>query len=151
MTSEEFRAAGRAAVDWIADFLDDHRHGGHARPIVPDVAPGDVYRSLPGSPPKAGEPFADLLGDVDRLIAPATTQWQHPGFYGFFPADSSPPAILGELLSAGLGVQGMMWSTSPACTELETLVLDWLIEACGLPDRFHSSGPGGGVIQDSAS
>jgi len=99
----------------------------------------------------AGEPFADLLGDVDRLIAPATTQWQHPGFYGFFPADSSPPAILGELLSAGLGVQGMMWSTSPACTELETLVLDWLIEACGLPDRFHSSGPGGGVIQDSAS
>jgi len=151
MTSEEFRAAGRAAVDWIADFLDDHRDGGHARPIVPDVAPGDVYRSLPGSPPMAGEPFADLLGDVDRLIAPATTQWQHPGFYGFFPADSSPPAILGELLSAGLGVQGMMWSTSPACTELETLVLDWLIEACGLPDRFHSSGPGGGVIQDSAS
>ena len=151
MTSEEFRAAGRAAVDWIADFLDDHRHGGHARPIVPDVAPGDVYRSLPGSPPMAGEPFADLLGDVDRLIVPATTQWQHPGFYGFFPADSSPPAILGELLSAGLGVQGMMWSTSPACTELETLVLDWLIEACGLPDRFHSSGPGGGVIQDSAS
>jgi len=151
MTSEEFRAAGRAAVDWIADFLDDHRDGGHARPIVPDVAPGDVYRSLPGSPPMAGEPFTDLLGDVDRLIAPATTQWQHPGFYGFFPADSSPPAILGELLSAGLGVQGMMWSTSPACTELETLVLDWLIEACGLPDRFHSSGPGGGVIQDSAS
>ncbi|MDP6911826.1 MAG: pyridoxal-dependent decarboxylase [Acidimicrobiales bacterium] len=151
MTSEEFRAAGRAAVDWIADFLDDHRDGGHARPIVSDVAPGEVYRSLPGSPPMTGEPFADLLGDVHRLIAPATTQWQHPGFYGFFSANSSPPAILGELLSAGLGVQGMMWSTSPACTELETLVLDWLIEACGLPDRFHSSGPGGGVIQDSAS
>ncbi|GIS98760.1 MAG: hypothetical protein CM1200mP26_04730 [Acidimicrobiales bacterium] len=149
MTSEEFRAAGRAAVDWIADFLDDHRHGGHARPIVPDVAPGDVYRSLPGSPPKRPESRSlPLLGDVDRLIPPGpTTQWQHPGFYGFFPADSSPPAILGELLSAGLGVQGMMWSTSPACTELETLVLDWLIEACGLPDRFHSSGPGGGVFK----
>ena len=151
MTPDEFREAGRAAIDWLADFLADHRDGGHARPIVPDVAPGDVYRSLPSSPPAVGEPFAELLTDVDRLIVPATTQWQHPGFYGFFPADSSPPSILGELISAGLGVQGMMWSTSPACTELETLVLDWLVEACGLPDRFRSDGPGGGVIQDSAS
>jgi len=151
MTPDEFREAGRAAIDWLADFLADHRDGGHARPIVPDVAPGDVYRSLPSSPPAVGESFTELLTDVDRLIVPATTQWQHPGFYGFFPADSSPPSILGELISAGLGVQGMMWSTSPACTELETLVLDWLVEACGLPDRFRSDGPGGGVIQDSAS
>ncbi len=151
MTPEEFREAGRSTVDWLADFLSDHREGGHARTILPDVAPGDVYDALPASPPMVGEPFADLLADVDRLIVPATTQWQHPGFYGFFPADSSPPSILGELVSAGLGVQGMMWSTSPACTELETLVLDWLVEACGLPDRFRSNGPGGGVIQDSAS
>ncbi|MDE0894943.1 MAG: pyridoxal-dependent decarboxylase, partial [Acidimicrobiales bacterium] len=92
-----------------------------------------------------------LLADVDSLIAPAVTQWQHPGFYGYFPANSSPPAVLGELVSAGLGVQGMLWSTSPACTELETHVLDWLAEACGLPERFRSDGPGGGVIQDSAS
>jgi aromatic-L-amino-acid decarboxylase len=98
-----------------------------------------------------GEPFDALLADVDSLIAPAVTQWQHPGFYGYFPANSSPPAVLGELVSAGLGVQGMLWSTSPACTELETHVLDWLAEACGLPDRFRSDGPGGGVIQDSAS
>ena len=151
MTPEEFREAGRSTVDWLANFLSDHREGGHARTILPDVAPGDVYDALPASPPMVGEPFADLLADVDRLIVPATTQWQHPGFYGFFPADSSPPSILGELVSAGLGVQGMMWSTSPACTELETLVLDWLVEACGLPDRFRSNGPGGGVIQDSAS
>lgn len=151
MTPDEFREAGRSTVDWLADFLSDHRAGGHARTIIPDVAPGEVYAALPASPPMEGEPFADLLADVDRLIAPATTQWQHPGFYGFFPADSSPPSILGELVSAGLGVQGMMWSTSPACTELETLVLDWLVEACGLPDRFRSNGPGGGVIQDSAS
>ena len=88
---------------------------------------------------------------MDSLIAPAVTQWQHPGFYGYFPANSSPPAVLGELVSAGLGVQGMLWSTSPACTELETHVLDWLAEACGLPERFRSDGPGGGVIQDSAS
>ena len=147
MTPDEFRAAGWATVDWIADFLS----GVAERPIMPDVAPGDVRASLPASPPDVGESFEALLDDVDRLIAPAVTQWQHPGFYGFFPADSSPPSILGELVSAGLGVQGMMWSTSPACTELETLVMDWLVEACGLPDRFRSDGPGGGVIQDSAS
>ena len=147
MTPDEFRAAGHATVDWIADFL----AGVTDRPIMPDVAPGDVRASLPPSPPSVGEPFDALLADVDSLIAPAVTQWQHPGFYGYFPANSSPPSVLGELVSAGLGVQGMLWSTSPACTELETHVLDWLAEACGLPDRFRSDGPGGGVIQDSAS
>ena len=147
MTPEAFRVAGRATVDWIADFLADIGD----RPIVPPVAPGDVRASLPASPPLEGEPYTALLDDVDRLIAPAITQWQHPGFYGFFPANSSPPAVLGELLSAGLGANGMLWSTSPACTELETHVLDWLAEACGLPDRFRSDGPGGGVIQDTAS
>ncbi len=147
MTPDEFRAAGHATVDWIADFLASVAD----RPIMPDVAPGDVRASLPPSPPSVGEPFDALLADVDSLIAPAVTQWQHPGFYGYFPANSSPPSVLGELVSAGLGVQGMLWSTSPACTELETHVLDWLAEACGLPDRFRSDGPGGGVIQDSAS
>ncbi len=147
MTPDEFRVAGHATVDWIADLL----AGVADRPIMPDVAPGDVRASLPPSPPSLGEPFDALLADVDSLIAPAVTQWQHPGFYGYFPANSSPPSVLGELVSAGLGVQGMLWSTSPACTELETHVLDWLAEACGLPDRFRSDGPGGGVIQDSAS
>jgi aromatic-L-amino-acid decarboxylase len=92
-----------------------------------------------------------MLADVEELILPGVTHWQSPSFFGFFPANASPPAVLGELLSAGLGVQGMLWATSPASTELETHVLDWLVEMCGLPDRFRSDGAGGGVIQDSAS
>jgi len=146
-TPDEFRAAGHAAIDWLADFL----AGVADRPIVPDVPPGDVRASLPAHAPEVGEPFEALLDDVDRLIAPALTQWQHPGFYGYFPGNSSPPSVLGDLLSSGLGTQGMLWSTGPACTELETHVLDWLIDLCGLPDRFRSDGTGGGVIQDSAS
>ncbi|GIT47108.1 MAG: hypothetical protein Ct9H300mP12_16930 [Acidimicrobiales bacterium] len=105
MTSEEFRAAGRAAVDWFADFLDDHRHGGQPDQSCPTWPPATLPVAT-GVATQGRRAFADLLGDVDRLIAPATTQWQHPGFYGFFPADSSPPAILGELLSAGLGYRG---------------------------------------------
>ncbi len=146
-TPEEFRAAGHAAIDWLADFL----AGIAGRPITPDVAPGDVRASLPAHAPEEGEPFEALLDDVDRLITPALTHWQHPGFYGYFPCNSSPPSVLGDLLSSGLGTQGMLWSTGPACTELETHVLDWLVDLCGLPDRFRSDGPGGGVIQDSAS
>jgi aromatic-L-amino-acid decarboxylase len=88
---------------------------------------------------------------VDRVIVPGLTHWQSPSFFGFFPANTSPPAILGDLLSTGLGVQGMLWATSPAVTELEMVVLDWLVELCGLPARFRSTGAGGGVIQDSAS
>ncbi|NBW88239.1 MAG: aminotransferase class V-fold PLP-dependent enzyme, partial [Planctomycetia bacterium] len=97
------------------------------------------------------EPLADVLADADRVILPAIAHWQHPAFFGWFPASTCGPSILGELLAAGLGVQGMLWATSPACTELETLVLDWLRDLLGLPDRFASTGPGGGVIQDSAS
>ena len=146
-TPEEFRSAGYATIDWIVDYL----AGVQDRSVSPAVAPGEVRAALPDTVPETGEPFADLLADVDRLIAPGITHWQHPGFYGYFPGNSSPPAVLGELLSAGLGVQGMLWSTSPACTELETHVMDLLVDLCGLPDRFRSDGPGGGVIQDSAS
>ena len=151
MSTDEFRSAGHDTVDFLAGFIDGFRTDVPELPLTSNLAPGDVYASLPPSPPMEGESFEAILADVERLIVPGLTNWLHPGFYGFFPADSSPPAVLGELVSAGLGQQGMMWSTSPACTELETLVLDWLIEACGLPDRFHSTGPGGGVIQDSAS
>jgi aromatic-L-amino-acid decarboxylase len=98
-----------------------------------------------------GESFEAILQDVSRLIMPGITHWQSPTFFAFFPANTSGPSILGELLSAGLGVQGMLWATSPACTELETHVLDWLAEMLGLPDKFKSSGRGGGVIQDTAS
>ena len=151
MSSDEFRSAGRDTVDFLAGYLDGFRTDAPESRPGPTVAPGEVYASLPPSPPMEGEPFEAILADVEGLIVPGLTNWQHPGFYGFFPADSSPPSVLGELVSAGLGQQGMLWSTSPACTELEMLVLDWLAEAAGLPDKFRSGGPGGGVIQDSAS
>jgi len=107
--------------------------------------------SLPSHPPAKGEPFDAILGDVEKLILPGITHWQSPNFFAFFPANASGPAILGDLLSSGFGVQGMLWATSPACTELETHVLDWLVEMLALPEKFLSSGTGGGVIQDTAS
>jgi len=146
-SAEEFRAAGYALVDWLVAY----RERVEQLPVQPRVAPGDIRASLPPAAPVVGEPFAQLLADVESIILPGLMHWQSPNFFGYFPANSSPPSILGELLSAGLGVQGMLWLTSPACTELETHVLDWLVEALGLPARFSSRGAGGGVIQDSAS
>jgi aromatic-L-amino-acid decarboxylase len=144
---ERFRAEGRALVDWIADYWATLA----SRPVTPTVAPGEVLSRLPAHAPAAAEPLADVLADLERIIVPGLTHWQHPSFFGYFPASASGPSILGELLSAGIGVQGMLWATSPACTELETRVLDWLRDLLGLPERFSSGGPGGSVIQDSAS
>ena len=144
---ERFRREARAVVDWIADYWSAVAD----RPVQSRVEPGWVRAQLPAHAPESPEPLAAVLADLDRAIVPGLTHWQHPGFFGYFPASTSGPSILGELLSAGLGVQGMLWATSPACTELETLVLDWLRELLGLPDRFAGDGPGGGVIQDSAS
>jgi aromatic-L-amino-acid/L-tryptophan decarboxylase len=147
MTSEEFRRYGRALVDWIADY--------HERiesfPVFAQVEPGQIRASLPPEPPSHGEGFEKMLSDVERLILPGVTHWQSPNFFAYFPSNSSGPAILGELLSAGLGVQGMLWATSPACTELETHVLDWLADMLALPEKFRSTAAGGGVIQDTAS
>jgi aromatic-L-amino-acid decarboxylase len=147
MTSAEFRRHGHAVVDWVAGYLD--RVG--SLPVASLVAPGEVRAALPEHPPEHGEPFAAMLRDVDEVVVPGLLHWQSPRFFGFFPCNGSGPAILGELLSAGLGVQGMLWATSPAATEVETLVLDWMLDLLGLPDRFRSTGDGGGVIQDSAS
>jgi len=147
MSSAAFRRHGHDLVDWIADYLD----GVEQRPVRAQVRPGEVRAQLPTAPPTKGEPFEDMLADVDRVIVPGLTHWQSPNFFGYFPANTSGPSILGELLSAGLGVQGMLWATSPAATELETHVLDWVVDLLGLPERFRSDGPGGGVIQDSAS
>jgi aromatic-L-amino-acid decarboxylase len=147
MDVERFRADAHQLVDWVAGYLEsvaDH-------PVLSQVDPGWVRSQLPAHPPEAPEPFSAILGDVERIILPGVTHWQSPGFFGYFPANASGPAILGDLLSAGLGVQGMLWSTSPACTELETHVLDWLVEICDLPAAFRSDGAGGGVIQGSAS
>ena len=120
-------------------------------PVASQVLPGDVRARLPAHAPEHGEPFTDIIEDLDDVVMPGITHWQSPSFFAFFPANVSGPSILGELVSAGLGVQGMLWATSPACTELETHVLDWLVDLMGLPGKFRSSGPGGGVIQDSAS
>ena len=95
--------------------------------------------------------MAAILADLDQVVVPANTHWQHPRFFGYFPANTSGPSVLGDLVSAGLGTQGMLWSTGPAATELETVMLDWLAQLLDLPDRFRSHHTGGGVIQDSAS
>ncbi|MEU7924817.1 pyridoxal-dependent decarboxylase [Micromonospora sp. NPDC049107] len=148
MDPDEFRRAGHAVVDWIADYWTTL----HQRPVTSADPPGTVAKALPGSPPTTGgEPVEALLADLDTIVLPGLTHWQHPGFYGYFPANTSGPSLLGDLVSSGLGVQGMMWATSPACTELETVMMDWLAELLDLPPRFSSTGPGGGVIQDSAS
>jgi aromatic-L-amino-acid decarboxylase len=147
MTADELRRWGHATVDWVADYwagIEQHR-------VVPDVEPGDVRSWLPPEPPAGPEPFDAVLADLDRVVVPATTHWQHPGFHAYFPGNSSGPAILGDIVSGGLGTQGMLWQTGPACTEVETHVLDWMVEVLGLPGRFLSTGAGGGVIQDSAS
>lgn len=147
MSGEAFRRYGRAVVDWIADYYE--RVEGY--PVLSQVQPGRIRATLPPDPPLQGEAFEDFLRDLDTLILPGLTHWQSPNFFAFFPANASGPSILGELLSAGLGVQGMLWATSPACTELETHVLDWLVDMLGLPERFKSTDTGGGVIQDTAS
>ncbi len=147
MTPDEFRRYGRHVVDWIAGYWERVE----SLPVQSQVAPGDIRKLLPSRPPEHPEPFEALLGDLDRIVLPGVTHWQHPRFFGYFPANASGPAVLGDLISAGLGVQGMAWATSPACTELEQHVLDWLVELLGLSERFRSDGPGGGVIQDTAS
>ena len=147
MTPEEFRRNGYAVIDWIADYFQNVEQF----PVMSQVQPGEIRAGLPPDPPRQGEDFGTILKDIDRLIMPGITHWQSPSFFAFFPANNSGPAILGDLLSSGLGVQGMLWVTSPACTELETHVLDWMAELLGLPEKFKSSGSGGGVIQDTAS
>ena len=147
MTPDQFRRYGHAVVDWIADY--------QARiesfPVLSQVKPGQIRASLPNTPPQQGESFEALLADFEKLILPGITHWQSPNFFAYFPCNASGPGILGDLLSSGLGVQGMLWSTSPACTELETHVMDWLVSMMGLPEKFLSSSTGGGVIQDTAS
>jgi aromatic-L-amino-acid/L-tryptophan decarboxylase len=147
MTPDDFRRWGNEAVEWVARYMERIEDF----PVLSRVNPGDIRRALPAHPPAVGEPFGEVLRDLDSVILPGITHSQSPNFFGYFPANGSGPSILGELISAGLGVQGMLWSTSPACTELETHVLDWLVELLGLPNRFVSQGDGGGVIQDSAS
>jgi len=147
MTTSEFRMYGRQVVDWIADYYNHiEERSVHAR-----VRPNEIRDGLPEEIPQQGVSFESLMADIDCLVLPGITHWQHPRFFGYFPANASFPSILGELLSAGLGVQGMSWITSPVATDLERLMLDWLAQLLDLPQSFRSDEPGGGVIQDSAS
>jgi len=153
MTPDEFRRHGRRMVDWIADYMERVA----TLPVRPPVEPGEIAEKLPASPPErtGGDGvWEEIFADLDKVVLPGLTHWQHPGFFGYFPCNASGPAILGELASAGLNVNGMLWATSPAATELETRMLDWCADLFGLPDRFRSDaegGRGGGAIQGTAS
>ena len=141
MSPEEFRQYGHQLIDWIADFfahIDDI-------PVLPDVAPGDIRKQLPDAAPKDGEPMERILQDIDRVIMPGMTHWNHPKFYAYFSITGSMPGILGELLAAAFNVNGMLWKTCPSATELEQVVLDWLRQMLCLPESFW------GIVYDTAS
>lgn len=147
MSADEFRQQGYAMVDWIADYwlrVED-------LPVLSQVQPNQLFDSLPAKAPEASEDFAQMMQDVEQHILPGITHWQSPNFFAYFPTGASAPSILGEMLSSGLGVQGMLWSTSPACTELEMKMMDWLVHLLGLPEHFLLENQGGGTLQDSAS
>ena len=147
MDIDEFRQNGYKAVDWVADYLENVE----SYPVLSQASPNSIREQLPERAPEEGEDFDTMLRDMTDIVIPGITHWQSPNFFAFFTANSSPPSILGEILAAGLSVQGMLWATSPACTEVETQMMDWLVHMLGLPDKFLSSSDGGGVIQHSAS
>lgn len=144
---EAFRKNGHALIDWIAEYLGDLEKG----PVCETVEPGSVRALLPEFAPEQPEPFEAVLADLDRVVVPGLTHWQHPGWFAYFAAGSSPAAILGELAAAGLGVVPMLWSTSPAATEIEAHVLDWLVDLLGVPQDWKTTARGGGVLQSGAS
>jgi aromatic-L-amino-acid decarboxylase len=137
----EFEEATRRALAWIAEYLEHPER----YPVLSRAAPGEIRAALPASPPERGEPLASMLDDFERVIVPGITHWNHPGNFAYFAISSSAPGILGELLAAALDVNGMLWRTSPAATELEQLSLDWLRQLIGLEEPWF------GIICDTAS
>jgi len=129
---EEFRKQLHELADWIADF----RENIEKLRVAPDDKPGAIRAQLPAQAPEEGEPFEEILSDVDRLIVPGMVHWSHPMFLGYFGWTATAPGILGEIISAPLNVNAMTWRTCPAATELETVVIDWLRKWVGLPDKF---------------
>src|ERR1039458_3000996 len=141
MTPEEFRRMGHEMIDRIADY----RAGVAARPVMARTAPGEIKAALPADPPEEAEAFEAILADVDRIVMPGLSHWQHPRFFGYFPANGELASVLGDYLSTGLGVLGLSWQSSPALTEVEEVVTDWMRRMTGLSDGWS------GVIQDTAS
>jgi aromatic-L-amino-acid decarboxylase len=141
MTPEEFRKHGHQLIDWIADY----RESISARPVMAQVKPGDVRAMLPKAPPTHAEPFESVFADLDRIILPGLSHFQHPRFFGYFPANADLASVLGDYLSTGLGVVGLTWQSSPALTELEEVTVDWMRQIIGLGPAWR------GVIQDTAS
>ncbi len=141
MPEDEFRRWGAAAVEWIARYLEEVGE----RPVMSRTAPGELRAALPARAPEDGEDFSEILRDFERIVLPAVTHWNHPSFHGYFAVTGSGPGILGEMLAAALNVNAMVWRSSPAATELEAHVLDWVRELLGLPPAFI------GAIQDTAS
>lgn len=141
MTPEEFRAYGHQLIDFIADY----RARAAERPVMAQTAPGDIKAQLPAAPPQTAEPFANVLADLDRIVMPGLSHWQHPRFFGYFPSNGMLASVLGDYASTGLGVLGLSWQSSPALTEIEEVVTDWMRQMLGLADGWS------GVIQDTAS
>ncbi|MGH9533909.1 MAG: pyridoxal phosphate-dependent decarboxylase family protein [Terriglobales bacterium] len=141
MTSDEFRRCGHQMIDWIADY----RAGLAQRPVLAPTAPGEVRRRLPAAPPQQKEDWAALQGDLDAVILPALTHWQHPRFFAYFPGNAALASVLGDLAAAGLGTLGLAWQSCPALTELEEVVVDWLRQMVGLGAGWS------GVLADTAS
>ncbi len=141
MDHETFRHWAHHAADWSADYMDEVAD----LPVRAPLDPGAVYRQIPEIPPDAGEEMEQIFSDLDRIIMPGMTHWQHPRFFAYFPANASPPSVIAEQVTAAIAAQCMLWQTSPAATELETRMIDWLRQMIGLPEGFS------GVIQDSAS
>src|SRR6185295_13658783 len=141
MEPAEFRRQGHALVDWLTAYIEQVER----YPVLPRVAPGDVRAALPREAPERGEPFEAVFADFERVLVPALTHWNHPGFLAYFASSASAPGVLGEMLAAALNQQAMLWKTSPASTELEEVSLGWLRQLVGLPAAFE------GVIYDTAS
>ncbi len=141
MSPEEFRRFGHQLIDWIADY----RATIAERPVMAQTAPGEVKAQLPVAPPDEPESFTAIFHDLERVILPGLSHWQHPQFFGYFPANASLTSVLGDYLSTGLGVLGLSWQASPALTELEEVVTDWMRQLIGLSPTWS------GVIQDTAS
>ncbi|KAG8222233.1 hypothetical protein J437_LFUL001431 [Ladona fulva] len=151
MNTDEFRQAGKDMVDYICDYMETLAV---KRRVTPAVEPGYLKNMIPDEAPERPEPWDNIMSDIESKIMPGITHWQHPRFHAYFPSGNSYPSILGDLLSDGVGIIGFSWASSPVCQELETVVLDWLGKAIGLPDEFLSctqGGKGGGVMQGSAS